>query len=549
MIRSRKGDDITKQYPELRDLPTHVKAKTAVMDGEIVVPDEEGRPRFELIQPRIMARGEHAIARMAATAPARFVAFDLLYRDGRDLRSSPLRTRKKELNALVEPYALLQVSENFEVSGKELLKAAQAQGLEGIMAKRAESRYVSTRSDDWRKVKTGNDDDFLICGYTVEKRTHFGSLGLGESHEGQLNYVGNVGTGFDEKTVAALFRAMQPLRQEKSPFTPSPKVPQEVVWVRPQLLCAVRYLERTSAGRLRAPVYMGLREEELTFTHPEKVLFPADGITKRELLEYYDAVSQWLLPHLKDRPLSMRRYPDGIAKEGFFQKNLTQKLPDSFRREDIAGNLTPIGGSRADLLYLTNMGCIDQNPWMSRWPNLDEPDFVLIDLDAKDATFPKIIEAALLVKKLLDDIGLVGFPKTTGGDGMHVYIPVETGYTFEHTKTFAEVIARMLAQKHPNTFTTPRAVASRQSDRVYFDWVQNGKGKTISAPYVVRAKKGAPVATPLDWSEVKVGLDPHQFHLRNAIARFQRTGDLFAAVLDSKQRLEDALERLQRMVK
>jgi len=548
VIRSRKGEDITKQYPELRDFAKHIKAKTAVLDGEIVVPDEEGRPRFELIQPRIMARGEHAIARMAEQAPARYVAFDLLYKDGRDLRTSPLRTRKKDLGSIVAPYEMLQVSENFDVSGKELLKAAQAQGLEGIMAKRAESRYVSTRSDDWRKVKTGNDDDFLICGYTIDKREHFGALVLGENKEEKLNYVGNVGTGFDEKTVAALFRMMQPLCQEKSPFTPTPKIPHEVMWVRPQLLCAVRYLERTSAGRLRAPVYMGLREEDQVFTHPDKVLFPAEGITKRELLEYYDAVSQWLLPHLRDRPLSMLRYPDGIIKEGFFQKNLTQKLPDWFRRENIAGNLTPIGGAKPDLLYLTNMGCIDQNPWMSRWPNLDEPDFVLIDLDAKDATFAKIIEAALLVKDLLDKIGLVGYPKTTGGDGMHVYIPVEPGYTFEHTKTFSELIARILAQKHPDTFTTPRAVAARQTGRVYFDWVQNGKGKTISAPYVVRPKKGAPVATPLEWSEVKSGLDPHQFHLRNAVARFQRVGDLFAPVLGSKQGLEKALGRLQKMV-
>lgn len=186
---------------------------------------------------------------------------------------------------------------------------------------------------------------------------------------------------------------------------------------------------------------------------------------------------------------------------------------------------------------------------MSRWPNLDTPDLVLIDLDAKDAPFSKIIEAALLVRKLLDEVELVGYPKTTGGDGMHVYIPVAPRYTFEQTRAFAELIARFLAQRHPGTFTTPRAVAERTKGLAYFDWVQNGKGKTISAPYVVRPKPGAPVATPLQWDEVKPGLDPHQFHLRNAVGRFARVGDLFAGVLDSKQRLEKALGRLQKLVK
>jgi bifunctional non-homologous end joining protein LigD len=556
VLRSRKGEDITRQYPELGEFAKHLKAKSAVLDGEVIVPDEEGRPRFEFIQPRIMARGQGAIARMAAKNPARYVAFDLLYCDGRDLRNLPLRARKQELASIVEPYELLQVSEVFPASGRDLLRAAQAQGLEGIMAKRDESRYVSGRSDDWRKIKSGNDGDFLICGYTKGEREHFGALVLGEAGSKGLEYAGNVGTGFDQKTMAAIYQLMQPLRQEKSPFARPPKLPQAVIWLKPQLVCAVRYLERTSAGRLRAPVFAGLSEEkveEQNFTHPDKVLFPAEGITKRELLDYYDSVAEWLLPHLRDRPLSMLRYPDGIGKKGFFQKNLTGNLPEWLRRENIPtsgepATMMPIGGARADLLYLVNLGCIDQNPWMSRWPDLDTPDFVLIDLDSNDAPFGTIVEAALLVKKLLDGIGLAGYPKTTGGDGMHVYIPVAPRYTFEHTKTFAELIARFLARKHPDTFTTPRAVASRKKGRVYFDWVQNGRGKTISAPYVVRPKPGAPVATPLTWDEVKAGLDPHQFHIRNALARFQRVGDLFAPVLDSKQRLEKPLDGLRKMV-
>jgi bifunctional non-homologous end joining protein LigD len=425
------------------------------------------------------------------------------------------------------------------------------------MAKRADSRYVSSRTDDWRKVKTGNEDDFLICGYTLGERDHFGALILGERDEqGTLQFVGNVGTGFDQAAMKALHQAMQPLEQKKSPFARTPKIPQKAVWLKPELVCAVRYLERTTAGRLRGPVYLGMREAaapDIAVTHPDKVLFPADGITKRDLLDYYDAVSVWLLPHLRDRPLSMLRYPDGIQKKGFFQKNLTGKLPDWLRRENIPtsgdpATMMPIGGAKADLLYLTNLGCIDQNPWMSRWPELDRPDFVLIDLDSNDAPYKRIVEAALLVHKLLLDLDLAGCPKTTGGDGMHIYIPVAPVYTFEHTRVFAELIARLLAHKHPELFTTPRAVAARKKGLVYFDWVQNGEGKTISAPYVVRPKPGAPVATPLKWDEVKASLDPQSFHIRNSLDRFQKSGDLFAPVLNSTQRLEKALDRLQKIV-
>jgi len=202
---------------------------------------------------------------------------------------------------------------------------------------------------------------------------------------------------------------------------------------------------------------------------------------------------------------------------------------------------------RASLLYLVNLGCIDQNPWMSRSPHLENPDFILIDLDPQDCPFDMIVDAAVLVKRILDEIGLVGYPKTTGGDGMHVYIPVETDYTYEETRTFAELIARIATQRKPGLFTTPRSVARRQKNRVYFDYLQNGKSKTIAAPYVLRAYPGAPVATPLEWTEVRPGLDPKHFFIENAPVRFREKGDLFAGVLEKPQRLEEALEKLEKL--
>jgi bifunctional non-homologous end joining protein LigD len=235
---------------------------------------------------------------------------------------------------------------------------------------------------------------------------------------------------------------------------------------------------------------------------------------------------------LRDRPLSLKRYPDGIQKEFFFQKNVHEHFPDWLRTEliesDHAGK--PIkycfAQDRASLLYLVNLGCIDHNPWMSRSPRLDYPDYVLIDLDPQECSYDRIVEAALLVKGLLDRIGLTGYPKTTGGDGMHVYVPVEPVYTFEETRTFAELLARLADSKKPGLFTMPRTVSKRQKDRVYFDYMQNAKSKTIAAPYVLRAYAGAPVATPLEWSEVRPGLRPTQFNIENAPDRFAEKGDL-----------------------
>ena len=547
LLRSRKGDDISAQYPELKGLAKEIQGKDAVLDGEVVVCDAEGRPRFQLIQPRIMGRGK------ASEFPARFIAFDLLYSDGQDLREQTLRERKERLGKLVKDGSDLQVSQEFAGSGRDLLEAVKSQGMEGIMAKRVASRYVSARTEDWRKIKAGNEGDFLICGYTKGERHYFGALILGERKDGDLVYCGNVGTGFDEATLAELYRQMEPLQQKLSPFKTKPKIPHPVVWLKPDLTCAIRYHERTDGGKLRAPVFAGLRETETTsfaqFTHLSKVLFPDDAVTKKDLLEYYDAAAEWLAPHLKDRPLSLLRYPNGIASKSFFQKNAEGKLPGWFRTEKVGDMVVPVGNGKDELLYLTNLGCIDQNPWMSRVQSIDNPDYVLIDLDPYHAEYSQIVEAAQLVHALLDEIGLVGFPKTTGGDGMHIYVPIAPLYSYEQIKGVAELIARLLDKKHPDMFTLPRALSARTKGRVYFDWVQNGKGKTISAPYVVRPKPGAPVATPLKWEEVKAGLNPLQFNIRNAIERFRAVGDLFGPVLTTTQRLEKPIKALEKVMR
>lgn len=582
-IYTRNNNRCERQYPELQVLPHYIDARQAVLDGEIVALDARGVSKFELIQPRIHIQDASAIAKMANKSPVHLYVFDLLYLDGYDLRRAPLTERKRALESIVKPFPLLRVSGHLSGAGEHLLEAARQNGLEGLIAKSADSVYESRRSRNWLKLKITSEQEFVIGGFTPGERDTFGSLALGFHEGGKLIYAGNVGTGFTETTLRELLTTMQSLATDKIPFVPDKMIPKGTVWVKPELVAQVKFAEWTSDRKLRAPVYLGLRvdvnpgqigretvvdvllpsdKKEVTanigghalkFTNLDKLYFPEDGYTKRDLLNYYDAVSPLLLPHLKDRPLSLKRYPNGIHGQFFFQKNTPDNYPAWLRTETIGETGHKIryvlAGDRASLLYLTNLGCIDQNPSMSRVGSLENPDFILIDLDPNECPFAKIVEAALLVKEKLDAIGLTGYPKTTGGDGLHIYVPIEPHYTFDQARSFAEVIARLLAAQRPDLFTTPRSVEKRQKNRVYFDYMQLAESKTISAPYVVRAYAGAPVATPLAWDEVTPEVEPGQFTLANAMDRFSRTGDLFAGVLTKPQNLEKAFGNLERLLR
>jgi bifunctional non-homologous end joining protein LigD len=584
-LQSRTGNRCERQYPELAVIPHQVAAETAVLDGEIAVLDAKGVSQFHLIQPRIMNADPNSVAHMARSTPVVYFAFDLLYLNGYDLRGVHLDQRRTLLEQVVTPDAVFRISTVFPGAGEELLEAARENGLEGLIAKRATSTYESKRSSDWLKIKIVTQQEFAIGGFTEPQgdRSHFGALVLGVYKGGKLNWVGNVGTGFDQKTLGYLASRLNPLIVEKCPFAERPKPDRGMTWVRPELVAQVKFANWTQDNRLRAPVYLGLRVDvkpaeavredappaelladlkeatlevdghSLKFTNLKKVFYPDEGYTKRDVINYYDAVSALILPHLKDRPLSLKRYPNGIKDEFFFQKHVPESFAPWLRTEliDSDHNEAPINyvfaQDRASLLYLANLGCIDQNPWMSRLGSLDNPDFILIDLDPQECPYDMIVEAALLVKRVLDEIGLDGYPKTTGGRGMHIYVPVETDYAYEQTRAFAEVIARIVARRKPELFTTPRSVAKRERNRVYFDWVQNAKSKTIAAPYVLRAYPGAPVATPLEWDEVRKGLDPRQFNIANALERFREKGDLFAGVLKRPQKMEKALGKLEQL--
>ena len=598
-LQSRTGHSCERQYPELSTIHHQLSGEQVVLDGEIAVLDAKGVSQFHLIQPRIANTDPNSIAHLTRSTPVVYFAFDLLYLNGYDLRNVALSERKALLHDVLTPNGAIRISEAFPGAGEEMLEAARETGLEGLIAKRAGSRYESRRSSDWLKIKIVNEQEFVIGGFTEPQgdRSHFGALVLGVYKDGKLRWVGNVGTGFTQKTLADLYAKLTPLVTKACPFAERPKPDRGMTWVKPELVCQVKYSNWTQDDRLRAPVFLGLRDDvrpkevsrevpvaeepepekaelaataellapdlkevsmdiggrHLKFTNLEKIYYPDDGVSKRDVLNYYNGVAELILPHLKDRPLSLKRYPNGIRQDYFFQKNVRENLAPWLRTEliDSEHNQKPIkycfADDRASLLYLVNLGCIDHNPWMSRSGQLDNPDFILIDLDPQECPFNMIVDAALLVKQVLDGIGLKGYPKTTGGDGLHVYIPIEPVYGYDDARMFAEAIARLLQHRKPELFTTPRSVAKREKNRVYFDWMQIAKSKTIAAPYVLRAYPGAPVATPLEWREVKHGLHPSQFNITNALDRFRSKGDLFAGVLENPQRLEDALAKLEKL--
>jgi len=611
-IYTRNGNRCERQYPELSTLPHHIRGVEAILDGEIAVLDTHGVSRFALIQPRIMNTDAAAVAQMAKRQPVTLFLFDILYLDGYDLRGATLQDRKNILQSVFEPSAVFRFSEGFANDRGQFLEAAREQGLEGLIAKCLSSTYQHRRSSDWVKLKLVLQQEFVIAGFTEGERDYFGALVLAYYEDKKLVHAGNVGTGFDRKQMAAIYQRIAPLVTPKSPLSGKAKVPvRGTSWIRPELVAQVKFSNWTPDGHLRAPVFLGLREDvnpedcvresreaeapeppsatpapkrkkpkqappllagtaenaELTLdgktfkvTHLNKVWFPGEGYTKRDLLNFYCDIAPFLLPHLKDRPLSLKRYPNGIQAEYFFQKNSPASYPNWLRFEEIDSEhrdpkkpKVPIryvlAEDTAALLYLVNQGCIDQNPWQSRVGSLENPDFILIDLDPQDCEYSMIVEAALLVRRTLDKLELTGYPKTTGGRGMHIYIPVVPEYTYEITRTFAEAISRVCVIACPELFTTPRSVEKRQKNKVYFDYLQNGEGKTIAAPYAVRAHPGASVSTPLDWAEIKAGLSPSQFHIRNAAERFYKLGDLFEGVLQKKQELLPAFQKLESLTR
>ena len=562
-LRSRSGLDMTEEFT-LGDLRRAVFVQEAILDGEVVVLDADGTANFGALQRR-------------GRAPT-LIAFDLLYADGVWLLDEAWAVRRELLGRVITPEAAprVRISDDIPGRGTELFAAAAAQGVEGVVAKRQDSKYLpGTRTDKWQKIKVRQSGEFVIGGYTVgegSRRHSLGSVIVGEEADGRLEHRGQVGSGISSESAEQVRAALDELATDAPPFSGEFPVDGEPRWVEPRVRCTLSYAELTDDRRLRAGVFEGLVAEvpeadagrldaervvvdgdrQIRLTNLTKLYWKPEGITKGDLIDHYAAVSDALVPHLEGRAMILKRYPDGADAEPFFQHNVPAGAPDWLQcvelsrsdKPDRATNTYVVVDDPLALLWVANLGCIDLNPWQSRAETPDQPTHVLFDLDPMDGVdFARVVEVALLIRDQLAQLGLRAYPKTTGGSGMHLFLPVRPGLTYEVVRLFARAIAEQLVALRPDLVTT-KVPKEQRGQRVYIDSNQNGRGRSISCVYSVRPRRGAPVATPLEWDEVTPGLHPGQFTIAGAAGRVVDRGDLFARVLTDLQDLAPAIRQL-----
>ena len=559
----------------------------AVIDGEIVVLNEDGHSDFSGIQ-QWEKKGEGQLL---------FYVFDLLWLDGMDLMQHPLHERQTVLRQLIPDSGVIRFSDHIDECGLDFFEIAKQNKLEGIIAKDKNAPYIAgIRSKSWLKIKTEERHEAVICGYTRKPDSDrlFSSLILGVFENRKLKCIGQVGTGFDAALQKKIFDLMQPLIVKKAPVAAPPTLTDVPVWIRPRLVCEVRYQELTREGVMRHASFQGLRddkgvedvnnqapqpvaeiiedqeegkllasgeesatviidEKELRLTNLKKVYWPVEKIDKGDLLNYYNQVAPFIMPYMLNRPQSLNRFPNGINGESFYQKNMSGKVDKwvkTFNRvSENSGEAKDfmICTNTASLIYMANLGCIEMNPWHSRVQLPHYPDWSVIDLDPGEIEFEKVIETARMVRQVLDHLAVPSFPKTSGSTGIHIYVPLGAKYNYEQSRQFAELIAHMVHETLP-AFTSIERNPAKRKDKIYIDFLQNRPIQTICAPYSVRPKPGATVSTPLHWDEVRKGLRMEQFTMRNIFERLKTEGDLFEGVLQKGMDLHQALKALTSLI-
>jgi bifunctional non-homologous end joining protein LigD len=579
-LRYRSGLDASTVFPEIVSAARRLPVDTVTLDGEIVVLDELGKPSFTSLQRRGALTNRFEVASAAARSPSTYFAFDIVAVGGLDTRPVALVDRKELVRAITPGLGPIRYADHVARMGEAMFAEVSRMGLEGIIAKRSSSTYSAGRSDAWRKIRVEQTGRFAIVGYTVPRgtRSGLGALHLAVRSGAGLGYAGRVGTGFGNATLSELRSLLEPDE------TPDPRVDgdlptgKEDRWVIPRWMAAVRYKEFTEAGSLRHPVFEGFEPLALDSvkdaapdadhepprpaivdarttepTNTEKVFWPDDGLTKGDLIEYYTAVADHLLPYLSDRPLVLDRFPDGIGGKSFFQKNAPEYVPDWIRtewiqRDDETGNNYFVVEDVEGLRYVANMASIPLHIWASRMRTLDTPDWCILDLDPKTAPFTSVVTVARAIHDLCGDIGLPHVVKTSGKTGLHILIPMGPPLTYDHQRMLGSLIAGVVEGMLPEIATTIRSPSGR-GDKVYIDHLQNGRGKLLVAPFSVRPVPGATVSTPLRWSEVAPSLDVGRFTMasvprRLAAMRTDPFEDLLTAVPDVPSalvRLDDIL--------
>ncbi len=512
----------------------------------------------------------------------KYYVFDILYFNGYDLRQLPLLTRKKILKGILPKLKNVLYSEHIVKDGKDYFAKAEKNQLEGIIAKKATSKYhEGKRSKDWLKIKTTLQQEMVIGGYTSPQgnRTGIGAIICGYYQDGKLIYGGKVGSGFDELTLKDLEKKLKRLDRKTTPFEKEPKL-KDAHWVTPSLVAQIKFMEWTEDGSMRHPVFLGLKtdkdakkvvlenkaakdevssdtpksgsvleSDKVAFTNLDKPFWPKLKLTKGDVVSYYDRIAALILPFMIDRPQSLRRNPDGIKNDGFFQKNVAGLTPDWISTRKIKSKSTEesieylLCQDKDTLLFLANWGSIEMNPWSSRVGSINNPDYMVFDLDPVDASIKDLVTTALKVKEFLDKMELKSYIKTSGGKGLHIYIPVKADYTYKQTQNICHILSQMVNRALPEITSLERSPSKRKG-KVYLDYLQNAKGKTMASVYSVRPREHAGVSTPLEWSEVNNKLDLNSFNLKTIDKRIAEKGDLWANFFENKNDLKSAISKL-----
>jgi bifunctional non-homologous end joining protein LigD len=625
----------------------------AVIDGEIIAENEDGYADFQALQ---------NFARKGKEAKLVYYVFDVLWYEGKDVRHLALEKRKELLKRIVpDDSSVIRYSDHIIEKGTGFFDLAKKQGLEGIMAKKASSEYITgTRTDNWLKIKNDQVTEAIICGYTKGRnsRQYFGAIILGKYINRKLTYIGHSGSGFNDEELKEMHKRFEDLTTDVCPFKEVPKTNMPAVWLKPELVCEVKFAEWTGDNILRQPIFKGLRADktakteksekvvhitktktvnkvatskkaapakktagkkpvkkaaasktaadksatpkktapkksddsdgaatvkkaqprpvkkspsadlfsadmteeimpisghEIKFTNLNKIYWPADGITKGDMLNYYHKMAEYILPYMKDRPQSLNRYPEGINGFSFYQKDVTGKVPDWIKTYDYFSESNQehkeylVCTDEASLLYMASLGCIEMHPWHSRIQKPDNPDWCLIDLDPDNNSYDKVVEVALVIKQLLDSAKVPAWCKTSGSTGMHICIPLGARYTYDQSKLLAELIVNIVHNELPKFTSVERAVNKRKG-KIYLDFLQNRHIQTVAAPYSLRPKSGATASAPLDWSEVKKGLRITDFHIGNMHDRVRQIGDLFKGILGKGIDLKKTIDTFNGML-
>ncbi len=566
----RSGRSLGGSFPELAHLRARLAARSFAVDGELVVLDAEGKPEFSRILSRLKAPTSKALARSARQDKAVYYLFDLLYLDGRDLRGATLEERRELLLQVLRPDPWVRLSETVEGQGTALFELALERGLEGLMAKRKSGTYEAGRSSAWKKLKARHTADVVVVGYTASNAgAPFGALHIAQYDDGQWISAGKVGSGFGAADHAEVFSRLHLLPASPSPIRGLEKPKEPVHWVQPDLVIEIEFADQTRDGIYRHSSFLRIRDDlrpqdcgdvtapqqtavlevdgqTVTLSNPEKILFPKSGFRKRDLVEYYDRTAPLILPHLRDRPLSVRRFPDGVEGPDFFQKHPGPGTPNWVTVVPGPKGDILLCQDRATLLHLANLAGIELHATLGRLGSAETPDGFLLDFDPQKVDFATVKAVARTAREILETLGWTGFLKTSGSRGLHVFVPLAPGYSFEHSRMVASVVAEILLARHPKKVTLERLPAKRPRGTVYIDAPQNRASATLACAYSVRATARATWSAPLAWDELDSDVSPDDFSLAEAPSPTRAS--LWSMKPIESHRLEEALPDLERML-